>query len=650
MRLEIHERADILEGKSFGDVGAYEKIRGIVHFALDPDNPANAAIVDLALAPRNDRGMVEAHGDFEVLRPKDSARGSGTALLEVSNRGGKASLSYFNGARRGLDPGSESEYGDGFLMRRGMTVIWVGWQFDVPRGRSGLRLNVPVARANGGGVIEGPVRCDWTVDRDTPRLGLGHRGHTSYAVADPDGTAHVLTERDGRDAARRTVPREEWSFVSGATAIRRNGGFRAGKIYELVYRGQDPAVVGIGLAAIRDMMSFARNASDDACPFGVDRGIAVGISQTGRFLRHFLYQGFNTDERGRKVFDGVLAHSAGAGRGSFNHRFAQPSRDAHRYSAFFYPTDIFPFTGKVQRDAVTARRDGLLAATRARGHLPRIFFTNTGYEYWGRAASLLHTSLDGSADVDPLPEVRIYHLAGTQHFPFPFRPDDSLRIDSTDAAVGVPAYRGNPIDFLVIERALLAALQDWVERDVEPPATSIPRIADATLVAHDEVRFPSLPGIAFPRVIHEAYRTDLGPRWNVGIVDNQPPRLGATFPSLVSQVDDDGNERGGIRPLELQVPLATYAPWHIRNGLSGGNGELTDFFGTFIPFAATRADRKASGDPRPSLDARYPDKEAFLEATRRAARKAIGHRHLLAEDLDRVVRQAEITWNWITGE
>ena len=278
-----------------------------------------------------------------------SLPGSGTALLEVSNRGGKASLRYFNAASPG-DVSEEAALGDGFLMRRGLTVIWVGWQFDIPEDPSRLRLHVPVIPG-----VEGWVRSDWTVDKDRESLELGHRGHAPYDVVDPGGDAHVLTERDGRLAPRRVVLREQWRFVRGGEAIQREGGFPAGRIYELVYRATDPAVVGLGLAAIRDTMAFARH--DKLCPFAVQRGFALGISQTGRFLRQFLYQGFNTDERRRKVFEGLLVNTAGAGRGSFNHRFGQPSRDAHRYSAFFYPTDLFPFSGRTQRDPLGGRRD-----------------------------------------------------------------------------------------------------------------------------------------------------------------------------------------------------------------------------------------------------------------------------------------------------
>jgi len=635
VRLEISEREEIAGGEAFGESGPYERIAGTVHFEIDPANPANAGITDLALAPANERGRVEAHGNFEVLRPKRGGRG--VALLEVSNRGGRASLAYFNAARRG-DP-----YGDGLLMRLGLTVIWVGWQFDVPRQPGRLRLHVPVARAPDGSSIRGRVRCDWTVERAAERLALGHRGHVPYPVVDPDGTEHVLTERLGRLAPRRVVPRDAWRFTEDAAAIVRDGGFPAGTIHELVYRAEDPAVVGLGLAAIRDMIAFAKH--DEACPFPVEHGVAVGISQTGRFLRHFLYQGFNRDEAGRRAFDGMLVHTAGAGRGSFNHRFAQPSRDAHRYSAFFYPTDVFPFSGRAQRDPVTGRREGLLDRARASGTVPRIFFTNTGYEYWGRAASLLHTSLDGSADVELLPEVRIYHLGATQHFPWRFPPPPPTR-ERSDGPI-LEAYRGNPIDFVVIERALLAALVDWVAAGVEPPPSAHPRIDDGTLVPIQELRFPELPGIDPPRVIHEAYRADYGPRFaSRGIVDRQPPVLGAAFPSLVSQVDADGNEIAGIRPVEVAVPLATYAPWHVRRGLPGGNGELTDFFGTFVPFAAT-PDRERAGDPRASIAERYTSREAYLEAVERAARAAIDRRHLLPLDLPRVRARAASMWEFL---
>src|SRR5205823_6640441 len=331
--------------------------------------------------------------------------------------------------------------------------------------------------------------------------------------------------------------------------------FLPGKIYELVYRARDPVVVGIGLAAVRAVISWARY--DARSEFPVTAAIGAGISQSGRFLRHFLYQGFNTDEAGRKVFDGLLVHTAGAGRGSFNHRFAQPSRDAHRFSAFFYPTDLFPFTTRTQTDPETGIRDGLLARLEP-AHRPKIFFTNTGYEYWGRTASLIHTSPDGRADVAPLPSERIYHLAGGQHFIGGFPPSVGERAGH--------AYRNNPLDFLVTLRALLARLVDWVVDDRTPPESAYPTLGAGTLVPIAALKLPAIPDVVAPSVIHEAYRVDYGPRWAAGIITREPPAIGPPFPALVSQVDADGNEMAGVRGLELLVPLATYTPWQLRGG------------------------------------------------------------------------------------
>jgi len=328
----VESRQDVGGGRAFGAAGAYEKIAGAVQFALDPRDPANARIVDLSRAPRDAAGRVVATANFMVLRPKNHPRDRSVALLEVSNRGGKALLPYFAGGTWRSDPVTDADFGDALPLRLGLTIIWVGWQADVPSLDGALRLHAPVA-TDDGRPIEGLVRSDWTVDERVATLPLGHRGHRPYPVADPDHADNVLTEREGRLLARRVVPRDQWQFTDDEMQITRAGGFAPGKIYELVYRARDPLVIGLGLAAVRDMMSYARY--DAACPFPVSAGVAFGISQTGRFLRHFVYQGFNTDEARRPVFDGLFVLTAGAGRGSFNHRFAQPSRDAHRFSAFF---------------------------------------------------------------------------------------------------------------------------------------------------------------------------------------------------------------------------------------------------------------------------------------------------------------------------
>lgn len=651
VRVVVDRREVILSGRAWGEAGAYEKLVGRIFFAFDPENSANSRVVDLEWAPVNGEGLVEAWAEFMVLQPVEASRRRGMAWVEVSNRGGKASLRYFNGSSsRSLDPVTEADFGDGLLLREGLTLIWVGWQWDVAPGENLLRLHVPVARLPGG-EIQGLVRADWTVDEPSETLYLGHRSARAYIPVDPQHPENVLTVRDGRMSPRKVVPREAWFFVEGSegpqkgqlNTIGMDGGFQEGKIYELVYRSSNPRVVGLGLAAIRDVLSYAKYELDSVFP--VRSGVAFGVSQTGRFLRHFLHQGFNTDEGGRKVFDGMLIHTAGAGRGSFNHRFAQPSRDAHRYSAFFYPTDLFPFTSRTQQDPVTDREDGLFAGQREE-HLPRIFYTNTGYEYWGRAASLIHTSVDGTQDVEPRENERIYHLSGGQHFVGGFPPSGDARMGDGP----IPEYRGNPVNFLFSLRALALRLVEWTETDVTPPASAFPRIAEGTLVPPSGMAFPALPGVASPQVVHEAYRADYGPRWGSdGIVDRQPPVLGPAFPSMVSQVDGLGNEMAGVRGMELRVPVGTFAPWNLRWGYTGNPTELNDFLGTFIPLSRTAEERDVRGDPRPSLESLYPDHDTYLEHVRAAARDLVREGFLLPEDAPRAVEEAEARWGWVLG-
>src|ERR1041385_6487720 len=447
VRVEIASRTDIDSGKPFGAVGAYEKITGRVNFAVDPANLHNRQIVDLDKAPRNADGEVEFSADLYLLKPKDMAKGNQAVLFEVSNRGGRGILSLVNGR--------EGEYGDGFLMRQGYTIAWVGWEFDLSRQGERLRLSAPVAHDPSGKEIHGLVRGDFTPSqkRDDWPLGhilLGPDGGNSYAVDDQQSTANVSTVRDSPTASRTAIPRSDWSFahlVDGKLApdphfIHLNTGFVPGKIYEVVYSSKNPAVVGVGLAAVRDFLSYLKYDPQAAAP--VKRVYAVGISQSGRFLRHFVYQDFNADEQGRQVMDGVIAHVAGAGRGSFNHRFAQPSRDAQPMSSLFFPTDLFPFTDLPEEDRLNASAGLLDAATRSHT-VPKIFYTNTSYEYWGRAASLIHTTADGKKDAAPAQNTRIYFLAGLQHFSGAFPPQKSVQ--------GNPDYTGqqpqnpNPIQW-----------------------------------------------------------------------------------------------------------------------------------------------------------------------------------------------------------
>jgi len=632
--LRIERREPVLEGRAFGDAGAYEKLSGQVVFAFDPAHEANVAVVDLGLAERRADGLVEAVADLMVLRPVKPPQGGGTALVEVSNRGGKASLSYFCRGRGGLDPAAEQDFGDAWLLRQGVTVVWLGWQADVPDRPGLLRLRVPVARGEGGDPLLGSARADWTVDQDSASLPLAHRDHRAYPALEQG--EHRLTVRDGRLAPRQELPRASWRYarvgedgreVPDRRWISLDGGFRSGQLYELVYPVQDPRVIGLGLAAMRDFAAWIKRDAD--CPFPVEHTVAVGISQTGRFLRHFLWQGFNTAADGQRAFDGVMALTAGAGRGSFNHRFAQPSRDAHRYSAFFYPTDLFPFSSSSQRDPLLGAADGILARAQRDGTAPKLFQINTGYEYWGRAAALIHTSVDGARDLPPHPAERLYHLRSTQHFPVGWpRP----RASSDEP----PAPRkGSPIDNRAVYRALLAAMLDWVEGDAEPPPSEVPSLAEETLVPLADYAWPALPWAPAPVVAHEAYRADYGPRWESGIVDHQPPRLGPAFPVLVPQVGPRGLELAGAPNLETAVPLGSYAPWHLRPGGADGGRELTDFYGSFVPFARDAAQAEAWGDPRPSLAALYRDEQDYLEQVDAALATLVASRWLLPEDAPR---------------
>ena len=392
VRVVVDSRQLIAGGKPLGAAGPCERIAGRVFYAFDPANVQDRQIVDLATAPRNERGEVEAWGEFVMVRATDPARASGLTLVDVTNRGNQTTFVFNLGARRDQPGDSAEYYGDAFLLARGITVAAIGWQFDVPADAVALHFSPPPSGAPG--AITGPVRSDVTVDAATRTISLGHSVSTSHAaaypVADPADEGNSLTVRDDPIGPRRVIPRAAWRFareepggavVDDPRSVYMAEGFLPGKIYEVVYRAKDPVVVGAGLAAVRDFVSYLKY--DPASLAPTRYSIAYGVSQTGRFLRHFLYQGFNTDEQGRKAFDGVFSHTAGAGRGSFNHRFAQPSRDAQPYSTFFYPTDVFPFTSVEEADPESGARGALLANAGAAAHLPKIFYVDGGYEYLG---------------------------------------------------------------------------------------------------------------------------------------------------------------------------------------------------------------------------------------------------------------------------
>lgn len=648
VRIEVTSRADLLGGKPFGAAGAYEKLTGKIYFEVDPSNSANQIITDIDKAPRNARGRVEFSSDFFLIKPKQVERGNGTVLYEVSNRGGKGMLGFFNRAAGSLDPQSEAEMGDGFLMKQGFTLLWLGWQFDPPRREGLVRVYPPIATDNGK-PIEGIVRSEVIVARRAFDASLADRNHVAYRVADPDDPANTLTVRDAVEGPRRTIPRGEWQFarldggaaVPDPTRVYLASGFEPGKIYEVVYKSQNPPVVGVGPAAVRDAIAMLKYGSADALsiPAGaIKRAIAFGVSQSGRFLRTYLYDGFNEDERHRKVFDGVMAHVAGGGRGSFNHRFAQPSRDGHPFLNMFYPTDIFPFTDIVQADPDGRAKDGLLARVKP-PVMPKVFYTNSSYEYWGRAASLIHTTIDGLEDAPLMSNTRVYLFSGGQHGPAGFPPSRSIG-----------QQLNNPNDYRWFMRPLLLSMNRWIEGGVEPPPSRYPRIEDRTLVKLEHLRFPRLPGVETPNELHKAYRVDYGPLFTTkGIVTKDPPDVKGAFPMLVPQVATDGNELAGLKMPDVSVPLATYTGWNLFNAESGPPHLLSSMQGSYIPLPRTRADRERTKDPRPSIEERYQSRDHYLGLVTKAARDLIQQGYLLEEDLPTLLERAGRHWDYLSS-
>jgi len=613
---------------------AYERITGRVYFAFDPTNPQNKKIVDLGLAPRNSNGEVEAVSEFVMLRPINSTGSANVALIDIVNRGGITHFVFNLGRNLRASPESADFYGDALLMKRGVTVVALGWQWDVQPGGSALHFRAPPV-GSAANPVTGLVRSDITIDAPTTSIPLGHSlaaGALAYPVADPNDPVNTLTVRDTPTGVRRIIPRGNWRFgrdtdgkvVDDRRSVYMASGFQPGKIYEVIYRGRDPVVVGAGLAAVRDMISYLKYDPSSIAP--VQYGVGYGVSQTGRFIRHFLYQGFNADEKGRTAFDGFFVHTAGAGRGSFNHRFAQPSRDAQPYSTFFYPTDVFPFTSPATRDPVTGKRAGLRDNLTG-SDKTKVFYVDGGHEYWGRAASLTHTTPDGARDVGFLPTERRYVISSAQHSsPAGWPVLDSARI------AGTIAYRGDPLDQRLALRALMSDLIDWVTVAKDPPASRYPTLASHTLVAPRDQKFPRIPNLPVARIPHQVYRMDFGSRWSDGIIDREPPVLGAPYPIFVSRVDSIGNDLGGIRSIEIAVPLATYYPWLLRTEMTAATDRLVSFRGTFVALPKTEASRRATGDSRPSIESLYGDRARFTTRVDAAISSLIAQRFMLRED------------------
>lgn len=628
-RIEIIAREAFAGGVAFGAGGAYERLDGLVHLAVDPEHPANSAIIDLRLAPRDDDGLVRFAADFCLLQPVDPARGNGSLLVELPNRGRKLLSRVINRAPTEVPPTRAVLPGDGFLYRHGWTVCWIGWQWDVYRSAALMGLVPPILRVTGQTVVRfqpnAPHRTHLLADRV----------HQPYPAADLDEAEAMLTVRDSDDAEPAIVPREEWRFAREEGAgvephpeyVYYAAGFQPGKIYEVVYTTDRAPVVGCGLLAVRDIAPFLRHAvAGNPCAGRIERTYAFGMSQTGRMLRHFLYLGLNADEEGRPAYDGIIPHVGGARRGEFNHRFGQPSVQATPGFGHLPPFD----------DA------GLLARQREIGCVPKVIQTNTSAEYWRGDCALIHIDPSGQRDLPPDADTRVYLFAGTQHGPGAV---PLTRDNPNDGARG--RYGFNAVDYSPLLRAVLVNLDRWVRDGVEPPASSHPRLADGSAVSRETVleQFARFPGVFLPDpatlpVIREV---DLGERAAEG-VGRYPVREGAAWPALVAAVDEDGNERAGIRLPDLTVPVGTHTGWNPRDPETGAPEQIMPMQGSTFFFAPDEAARAVEDDPRPSLAERYAGRDDYLRRVEAAARALVADRYLLDEDVPTVVADAAMRY------
>ena len=641
VRVQVDRRQPFAGGHEFGQVGAYESIAGRLHFEVDPEATANECITDLKRAPRNAGGKVEFWVDFFLIKPVDPAKGNGRLLYDVHNRGNKLALWTFNDTELTNDPVSA---GNGFLFHKGYSLLWTGWNGDVVGDGTGrLLAGLPVAAQEDGSPITGKTYVETSVDEKVYSksfFGSPWGTPAAYPTVSLDDPTAVLTMRPSRSEPAVEVPRDAWAFarredskvIPDPTSLYVKDGLKPGWLYDLVYTARDPRVSGLGLAGLRDAISFFRYAEkDNPMRDAIDRAYIFGISQSGRVCHHFLYEGLNRDVADRCVFDGALIHVPGGGKLTFNYRFGMATAYGVCHRGNLYGSEYFPFTPGVQADPVTGKTGDSLARLRAKGEIPKIMFVQTSTEYWSRAASLLHTDVEGKKDLTLDPNVRVYLIAGTQHL-------------GAGSGNGICQNPRNPVKHRgPVLRALLTALDGWVTKGEEPPASRYPRIDDGTLVSLPEFQkqFPKIPDTNLPQDYYRPLRLERGPRWDSErIATIVPPKVGPAYQTLIPAVDRDGNELAGIRLPDIAVPLATYMGWNLRAEQYGAGGVLSDLDGSCLEFPKTAADRRKSGDPRASVQERYPSRDVYLSKYAQAIKQLQKDRLLLDADAALMLEQA----------
>jgi Alpha/beta hydrolase domain len=645
-RLEISSRAPYAGGRAFGEAGPYELIQGRLHFVVDPNDQHNHSIADVTLAPKDAGGGIDFSADFALLKPVTPFERGGL-LLDVVNRGNKTAMRLnFAGPPQPSD--TEPREGDGFLMRRGFSIAWCGWQPDSPDVTGLMRSYLPEARENRQRIL-GQTSLQFQPAKSIPSQLLSDAGHRPLPAWDLNEAQAVLTVRDYHDGPGFAVDRKEWQFAKvdengkatpDPNYVSLRGGFEPGKVYELVYTTVGAPVMGLGFAAVRDCVSWLRyapKAEGNPLAGGVSAAYGFGVSLSGRFLRAFVFEGMNQDEAGRQVFDGLLTVVGSSRRGEFNFRFAQPSTNIARA-----PGNVFPFSYSAQTDPVLCRTGGLLDRASAQGNVPKILAINSGMEYWWSGASLQHTDVAGKTDIEIPDDVRSYLVCGAQHasggLPLTDRMPDGLRTQ----------HLINTVDYTTILRAALVNLDRWVRDDAGPPPSKVPSISEKTATPREALAasMAAIPGAHFPNHLPRKRRLDFGPESDAGIM-HYPAVEGDDYGVVVSTLDDDGNEVGGVRPIDLRVPLATYTGWNVRHADSGQPGEYvcSGLPGSTLPFSRDRSEQKERGDPRRSLEERYGGKDDYLEKVRSAARLMVAEGHLLEEDIPVVERQSAERWD-----
>ena len=630
--VDIKRRQPYAGGTPFGATGDYERIDGVLGFAVDPGNAANASIVDLEHAPVDEAGCVRFESDFTLVAPADPSQGNGRVIVEVVNRGRRRTVAFFN---RGPTPPIDSDAipeGDGFLLRHGYSVLSIGWQWDVYRSDALLGLDAPGIRI-GGQPVTGQACVEMRPNLEERTRLLANREHQPYPVAHLDDANAMLLVRDWEDGPDTVIPHAQWHFPD-PEHVTLESGFQPGKIYYCIYTAANPVVVGSGMLAIREAATWLRGSSkDNPVHNGYQRVYGHGVSQCGRLLRHMLYLGLNIDQDGRPAFDGLLPHVAGGRMGEFNHRFAQPSCQSN--PGFGHQ---FPFADNTLSDPLTEQTDGLLRRLRELDAVPRIIYTDSAAEYWRGDAALTHIDSHGLQDLEPARETRRYLFAGTQHLP---GAPDLMIGQGPDGSTGMHPY--NAVDYIPLLRAALFNLDRWVSEGIEPPPSMYPKLHDGT--ATTEVEYLSsavdVPGRSLPDPdrLWRIREIDVGPNARHGIAA-YPVKEGREYPQLVPAADDDGNDLGGIRLPDLTVPVGTHTGWNLRHPDTGAPEQLISMQGSTHWFPATEAQRNAKSDPRPSLEKRYASREDYAAVVRQAAAKLAEDGYLLEEDIDLVVNSS----------